>query len=274
MKLNRFLEDEISLGKGSVKIPSAEMISRYRERYKIMQARGLKFKFTLHYVMPGGRIIVHVKVPSETVPNFHYSVLLELNTHGGAKKFEDCHIKVFSNCPSFVFTYAYVFYHLPDDELGKPTMMIDDFSQKIPKNRLMVPGTEDKLGEDVLTNRPVVRNPYGLPLFDKSIYYAVFFILENLDFNRTLYNKHISTIDSIMRDIEDFDAMMARRRSVEQKERDRNRRISRDTASTMRSIEREVAKNAGVRKIRPTVKSRSQAIKKTKSEGTRRIKSK
>lgn len=272
MKLRRFLEDEISLGKGSVKIPAAEMIRKYRDQYNIMKARGLRFKFTMHYVLPGGRIIVHVKVPSETVRNFSYDVLLELDSAGGAKRFEDCHVRVFSNCPSFVYTYAYVFYHLPDDELGKPTMMIDDFRQKIPKNCIMISDIAGKVGETPLTQRPVVRNPYGLPLFDKSIYYAVFYILEKLDFNRTMYNKHISSIPSILNSIEDFDTLMIRRKSAERKEKDAERANQKQTNRTMRQTEREQNKSAGVRRIRPVVKKRAvSAVAKKNSGGVQKI---
>lgn len=272
MKLKRFLDNEISLGKGSVKIPAAEMIQKYRNQYNIMKARGLRFKFTLHYVLPGGRTLVHIKVPSETVRNFFYDVVLELSLAGEAKKFEDCHIRVFSNCPSFVYTYAYVFYHLPDDELGKPSMMIDDFKQKIPKNCIMIQDIAEKVGEIPLTQRPVVRNPYGLPLFDKSIYYAIFYILEKFDFNRTMYNKHISSISSIMKEIEDFDTLMIYRKSAVQKERDRAHEEKKQTKKTMAQAEREHEKQSGVQRIRPIVKrAKVTAMKKTESAGARKI---
>lgn len=272
MKLRRFLDDEISLGKGSVKIPATEMIQKYRDRYNIMKARGLRFKFTIHYVLPGGRTIVHIKVPSETVRNFFYDVVLELSLAGGAKKFEDCHIRVFSNCPSFVYTYAYVFYHLSDDELGKQSMMVDDFKQKIPKNCIMIQDIAEKVGETPLTQRPVIRNPYGLPLFDKSIYYAIFYILENFDFNRTMYNKHISSIPSIMKEIEDFDTLMIHRKSAAQKDRDRERAERKQTKKTMQQAEREHEKQSGIQRIRPIVKrAKIAAVKKTESAGVHKI---
>lgn len=275
MKLKRFLSDEISLGKGAVKIPAAEMIQKYRDQYNMMKARGLRFKFTLHYVLPGGRVIIHVKVPSETVRNFYYDVLLELSLDGGAKKFEDCHVRVFSNCPSFVYTYAYVFYHLADDERGKQSMMIDDLKQKIPKNSIMIQDVAQKVGDTPLIDRPVVRNPYGLPLFDKSIYYAVFYILERLDFNRTMYNKHISSINAILNEITDFDTLMIQRKSAVQKERDRERKNRTQTNRTMRQAEREHEKTSGVRRIRPIVKNaKTSAAKKIQSSGVRKIKPK
>ena len=273
MKLNRFLNDEISLGKGSVKIPAADMIQQYRDRYQRMILQGKRFKFTLHYVMPGGRIIVHFKVPSETVNNFYYDVLLELNASGGAKKFEDCHIRIFSNCPSFVYTYAYVFYHLPDDELGKPNIFLDDLKEKIPQNRILVKDSEEKLPDEARTERPVVRSPYGLPLFDKSIYYAVFYLLEHLDFNRTMYNKHMATSTSLLREVEDFDTLMVKRKQQVSRDRERHKKAVASTAKTFQSKERDIASQAGIKRVKAvkSVQSNAKKISKNSSGGINKI---
>lgn len=235
MQLKQFLSDNIVLGKGAVKIPAGEMIEKYRKQYDAMKLRNLKFKHEVHALMPGARAIVHVKVPSETVDNFYYDVVLEFNPFISgnvagkrAHSFEDCHIKVFSNCPSFVYTYAYVFYHMKDPERGSDSMIIDKFNQKIPKDRLMVKGPEKTLGEKPLTDNPVIRNPYGLPLFDKSIYYAVFYVIETLDVDRTVYNKRMITEAQFLKGIPDFEYLMAMRKSQEQKMRDRKRKETRD----------------------------------------------
>lgn len=234
MQLKKFLDDNLTLGKGAVKIPAAEMIEKYRKRYDDMRKKNLRFKFDVHALMPGARAVVHVKVPSETVSNFFYDVLVEFNPFitgnvagRRASSFQDCHIRIFSNCPSFVYTYAYVFYHMKDPDLGSDSLIIDKFNQKIPKDRLMMHGPEKSLGEEPLTQSPVVRNPYGLPLFDKSIYYAIFYIMDELDFNRTVYNKKMITERQLLQNIPDFDSLMTTRKSLEKKERDKKKREKR-----------------------------------------------
>ena len=249
MQLKQFLSDNITLGKGAVKIPAGEMIEKYRKQYDAMKTRNLKFKHEVHALMPGARAIVHVKVPSETVDNFFYDVVIEfdpfINGNVAGKRahsFEDCHVKVFSNCPSFVYTYAYVFYHMKDPERGSDSMIIDKFNQKIPKDRLMIKGLEKSLGEKPLTDDPVVRNPYGLPLFDKSIYYAIFYIIETLNVDRTVYNKRMITEKQFLQGIPDFDYLMTLRKSQEQKMRERKRKETRAKTKQFEDHERDLAR--------------------------------
>ena len=66
-------------------------------------------------------------------------------------------MKVFSNCPSFTFTYAYV--------------------AKL--NGILIKELEDKYTGKVLTHPPVTRNPSLLFSYEKSIYFACKYILDN-----------------------------------------------------------------------------------------------
>lgn len=272
MRLQRFLEDNISLGRGAVKIPANEIIEGYRKRYQAMIQKGLRFKYTFHYIMPGGRVIVHIKVPSETVKDFYYDVLLELN-RAGAKRFQDCHIKIFSNCPSFVYTYAYVFYHLKDDELGTDNMIVDRYEQKIPRERLMIKNAETKLGKRVVTERPDVRNPYGLPLFDKSVYYAIFYLLEHIDFNRAMFNKYITSERELFSSIPNFDKLMIDRKLAEQKQKEGKRRRRKQYDDVLEVHEKNLRKANRSTPAAKSVKtiSANRGIKKVKSGGINKV---
>jgi hypothetical protein len=104
-------------------------------------------------------------------------VLIQFTSLG--KTIEESDIKIFSNSPSFIYSFAYVFYHLDVD--GTKNMIIDEFDKHIPKERLLADISSEKIGEEVLHGEPVTRNPYGLPLFDKTLYFAVFHILEKYD---------------------------------------------------------------------------------------------
>ena len=57
-------------------------------------------------------VIYHVIVPSTKKDFVNYDVVIEVETkklHEGAANLEGLEFKVFSNCPSFIFTYAHVF---------------------------------------------------------------------------------------------------------------------------------------------------------------------
>ena len=278
MKLKRFLSDTLSFGSGSVKIPASEMIESFKTRYDEMIKRGLKFKLSFHRVNPGGAVVVHTKVPSETVEGFYYDVLIELVSNG-AKDFEECDIKIFSNCPSFVYTYAYVFYHLDDDEA--PTkqkgLIIDEYHKKIPKDNLMLSITSKKLSEEILHGRPIVRNPYGLPLFDKSIYFAIFNMLDRTDFNQVINNKRATSQKALFDSIPSFETLMTKRKDLDQKNKERSRRDKTEIEKQFKKVERKLnTLNRGestkvVERLRGTTSNTSSSVNKVSGK-TNKIK--
>lgn len=268
MKLKRFLSDNFSLGKGSIKIPAEELINKYRNNYHEAIKKGLKFPTDLYWIAKESVVVVHVKVPSESVKNFYYDVLIQFEKDG--KDFEDCHIKIFSNSPSFVYTYAYVFYHLEDDEREGKGMIIDDYDKKIPKERLLVSGAENKLDKEVLHGYPTVRNPYGLPLFDKTVYYAIFNIIENFDFNRVIHNKRMVTRRGLFDNIKDFDTLMIMRKAEEDKQRENNRvkkesnKLSKIFKNTEKENSRLSKDDSSIHILKPMKASKSESVKKVK----------
>lgn len=273
MKLKRFLSDTLSFGSGSVKIPAAEMIEGFKDRYDEMVKNGLKFKVSFHKMIPGNNVIVHTKVPSETVKGFYYDVLLELVSNG-AKDYEDCDIKIFSNCPSFVYTYAYVFYHLEDDEAPTKTkgLIVDEYHKKIPKDNLMVSITSKKLNEEILHGRPIVRNPYGLPLFDKSIYYAIFNMLDRTDFNQVINNKRATSKKALYDSVSDFDTLMAKRKSLDAKNRELVKRERSYLEKQVKQVERRLNtlnRGESTKIVNKITSMKSPSVNKTTGKGNK-----
>jgi hypothetical protein len=261
VQLKRFLDDQFSLGKGAVKLPISSLLEQYRKRYAALRQVYKTFKYTIWYVQPEGRTIVHFKVPSETVHNFFYDVLLELDRSGGAAKFEDCHVKVFSNCPSFVYTYAHVFYTMKDPDTGKDGMIIDKFNQKIPKERLLVKGSEKTLPKESLTDAPTTRNPANLNLPDKSIYYAIFYLIDEFDFRRVMYSRNTISMSRLLQSVDNFDILMKNRRAMELKQREQLRETRKVIRKAARQKEAEINQQSGlatVNRIKPTRPIRSQ----------------
>lgn len=99
-------------------------------------------------------IIYHVIIPSTSNENVSYDVIFEMG--GKALKPEDVDVenlsvKVFSNCPSFIFTYASVFHN-----------------QKILCDWLL-----PKYRKEVRQKFPIQRNQYGIIGLERSVYLAM-----------------------------------------------------------------------------------------------------
>ena len=99
-------------------------------------------------------VIYHVIVPSTKKDFVNYDVVIEVETkklHEGAANLEGLEFKVFSNCPSFIFTYAHVF---------RGSGMLCDW---------LLP----KYNKEVRTKAPVKRNQYGIVGLERSVYLAL-----------------------------------------------------------------------------------------------------
>lgn len=95
-----------------------------------------------------------VKVPSSSFKKnaLAYDVIIEvINAKGSGDNIFDKPIRVFSNSPSFVFTYAYVFN----------------------KHGLLIPWLKNKYSKKILDNVPVSRNPKQELELDQSLKVAL-----------------------------------------------------------------------------------------------------
>jgi hypothetical protein len=135
---------------------------------KILQQYRSQF-FAVPYVYDNGDILFHVRVPSEehNINKLYYDVLFFIE-NDPSKRYSTRDIKIFSNSPSFVFTYAYVYYH--DD------LMIDKFANKLP----MI----------ALTKAPEIRNPVESLGYEKSTYIAARYLLDGFCLTDDYINKY------------------------------------------------------------------------------------
>jgi hypothetical protein len=107
-------------------------------------------------------LLIHVAVPSEKY-DLWYDVLLQLIDYKEEDKpVDDKSLKnikflTYSNCPSFVFTYAYVFN----------------------KRNLLIADTISKYEKEIFNRPPYQRNYYNIVNIEKSLYFAIRFVLEN-----------------------------------------------------------------------------------------------
>lgn len=247
MKLGLFLQDTFSPQKGSIKVPIKGTIEGYRERYNQLKSDSSKlFQHKIYVIQPKNRTIVHIKVPSETVAQFHYDILLELDIPKKCTDFADCDIKVFSNCPSFVYSYAYIFAHWDGSSspirgaMGKG-MLIDVLKGKLPRERMLIPGSEGQLGKKAVHDQPVIRNPIGIPLFDKSIYFAIFYLMENLTPEDVAKSHNYRSAPQVFASVTPFDSLMVQRKRLENRQKDRTAKAQKKVQSTFETHERSLA---------------------------------
>ena len=100
------------------------------------------------------QIIYHVIIPSTKKDTVTYDVIVEVETkqlHEGAANLEDLNFRVFSNCPSFIFTYAHVFRG----------------------NDMLCEWLLPKYNPEVRSKPPVQRNHYGIIGLERSLYLAM-----------------------------------------------------------------------------------------------------
>lgn len=122
----------------------------------LLQKYRTKF-YAVPYIYPNGELLMHVRVPSEEhrFNRLHYDVLFKFS-NDPTQRYSLRNVKMFSNSPSFLFTYAYTYYH--DD------LIIDEFAEKLPSIALTTP--------------PAIRNPVESLGFEKSTYIAGRYLID------------------------------------------------------------------------------------------------
>ena len=273
-----FMSDQFAPSAGSIKIPIGGAIEKHRERYQQMLRNGKRFYHSVYTVTPGDRTLIHVKVPSETVEGLSYDAVFEFMYEPDTDDFYDCHVKVWSNCPSFVYSVAWVFLHWHPD--GRPSsnkdrMMVDSMGRRVPKGSMMITELAPLLGQKPTHDKPVVRNPMGIPLFDKSLYYAIFYITDNLTMAAVKATHNNVTMKQVIASVARYDSLMLERKRLQNKMRDRKAREKSTNDAILRATERDMARTFSggvkqpsrpkhaVRVTTPTAKSRTSQTMKT-----------
>ena len=112
----------------------------------------------------GNSYFLHLLIPSESERTNTYDVVIEFYDDKNELKYEPTinkyPVRFFSNCPSFVFTYAYAYN----------------------TNNLLIKPLSDKFNDLVLSQKPKIKNPSQITNIDKSLFFALLFLLNNLHY--------------------------------------------------------------------------------------------
>lgn len=188
------------LGKKSAVFSQRDMYKDlYTKKYgAILLRENGTFATKMYYDKKKDRYFIHMKVPSEVVEKFYYDVVVEFYPMDASNATDNTlnnyGVHFFSNDPSFVFTYEYVF----------------------SKNDLFVKELKPKASKVALKNRPEEKNPYEIPGYVKSLYFCFLHMKSKSLFNKTHWKNYASpfNLKTLLDSIDPSDKKVADRQRL------------------------------------------------------------
>lgn len=181
-------------GKGSSQIASRQSIIRdLAQRYAQMKTDKKRFSHALYRHSEG--LLFHIRVPSETFPagSMWYDVLLLISLSEDSpntrKKLMESSVKFWSNSPAFFYTYLYA---------AQTSGSIIDW----PWLKAYTPKS--------FLQKPEIRNPDAVMGFEKSLHWAMLYLLENSlqDTERYIFKDIKFELQYLKKDVRTFDEIM------------------------------------------------------------------
>lgn len=266
MNIRQYLDNP--MGKGAI-IPGKQMILEdFNRRYntltnnKSIQCKIYNNKDIYYF---------HLIIPSESERDNNYDVVIEFSpkdkTDKGDESIINYDIRFFSNCPSFIYTYAYA-YNL---------------------NGVFIDFMTKKLQKEIFKKPPLVKNPNNIVNFEKSLYFACKFLMDekkhltknylksaSLKFKQKDFLYSIRDHDKIMDEIRKAKDKLKKQKQKEEKDnkphkRTKNKMEPSNSPNSVKLItpKKSTVDKSGVNKIKKTTAKKS--ISKGKS-GVNKIK--
>jgi len=224
-------------GKGSSAFSSTELKNSLNFLYDLLSN---KIKH-IWYLKNNRYAICHISIPSKTFDEMKYDVVFEfdlLSVTDRESNINNANMTFFSNSPSFVYTYAYVY----------------------KEKDILCRWLSSKYDNKILAKAPVVRNSYKIINYEKSIYLAAKYIMSNnrnrLDnikntaINITNYNK-VSIIILTQEEIEKrYKLLHEKNKKIKE---DKNNK-SVDKPKKQKNTSRSINKSNKVAKVKKTKK--------------------
>ena len=168
MKLHEYLKNPT--GKGAI-IPGKDLIlTNYDYRFQVLNKKKL---IELNIYTNNDVVYYHMLIPTENNNRENaYDVVIKFKPVDQSslldKSYKQYDVEFFSNCPSFTYTYAYV----------------------AKSNGYLIPELENKYDDMILNTPPSSRNPGMIFSYEKSIYFACKYLLED---KSLLLKSHVKT---------------------------------------------------------------------------------
>lgn len=149
MTMNQYLTNPA--GKGSSIIPNSDEI---KAKYK-SELESVKDRVQMKWYRQMDLLICHIQIPSSKNSSVIYDVVFEFPTSKSTDgTILNSEVRMFSNCPSFLFTYAYAIY----------------------QHGMGISWLKDKIGSQYLKTPANQKNAYNIVSYEKSIYMGFLYI--------------------------------------------------------------------------------------------------
>lgn len=151
MTINEYLY--YPMGKGFSAMGIAEARDKMIEKFTLDED-GIK----VNLYKTNSTLVFHAEIPSHSTKGLYYDTIVEFpygkaDMNKGNNIFE-FPFKVYSNCPSFVYSYAYIFY----------------------QKHLICDWLVSRYDKKTLTTPPTKRNSWGIIFYEQSIFFTLYYI--------------------------------------------------------------------------------------------------
>lgn len=235
MNIREYLDNP--MGKGDSSIPNRQsLILSLSAKYDtLIDNKEKEIQMKIYRNGIKGDYYFHLIIPSETKRKNTYDVVFEFRDpnkeHVKDLSLGNYEIRVFSNTPSFAYTFANVY-----DKEG----LIIDF-------------LKPKLGKKIFQLRPEVRNRYGIVNYDKYLYFGARYIIESKMLNKAFLDMR-SHNDNNLRfrsNIRTLNDIMEEYKLAEQELRKTKKSSAKDSSSKIKSTTRTESNNSTLNRIKP-----------------------
>ncbi len=222
-----------------------------REMYRMMYVQ----KFDALMVRENGDIkyklyksknkfYIHIKIPSESVEDFYYDVVIEFSGKKGNTNLLQYDVRFFSNDPAFVYTFVYSFN----------------------KNKMFISELSNVMSKEALTNKPNEKNPKLEIGYVKTLYFAYLFMnsrgllttlryagADNMNYKELL--RVITPADNKINERQKAITIKEKRKKAVQKEVE-NTKVKNIVSPTKNVVRTKTVKSVGVTKTSSKIKKR------------------
>ena len=151
MTINEYLY--YPMGKGFSAMNISEAREKMIEKFTLDED-GIK----VNLYKTNSTLVFHAEIPSHSTKGLYYDTIVEFpngkaDMNKGNNIFE-FPFKVYSNCPSFVYSYAYIFY----------------------QKNLICDWLVSRYDKKTLTTPPTKRNSWGVIFYEQSIFFTLYYI--------------------------------------------------------------------------------------------------
>ena len=223
--LQSYLKNPV--GAGAASTPQRQVIlDALFQKYRGLLKEHRHFSANAYKVSDS--ILIHVKVPSESVEGVNYDVCIEfMNVGSTDSSLLTKKIRIFSNNFAFVFTYAYV------------------FNQR----NLLVDYLKGLLSKEALSQPPKQRNPDETINYEKSIVYAIYYIQEQRLFLRENFSKILTVSNKIavknnIHEFEDVQRDYANKKKLQSAKKEAEKKAKKAATAKQLAVKKDTRRKA------------------------------